>query len=152
MNSSPAMGNATASGSGSGSGSNTTSSTFETKIIDPTNSGSSSGNLNVDGKERKGGSNEDGDVEMGDAGSVEEGKELEGDKVALPWAFIDCEIDSLIELVGESKRQCETVRLKFIDADGDRILSLCLLDVSTHSRTTLSRLASPYAQQIAGTQ
>ena len=133
MNSSPAMGNATASGSGSGSGSNTSSSTFETKI-DPTNSGSSSGKSNDDGKERKGGSNEDGDVEMGDAGGVEEGKEVDGDKVALPWAFIDCEIDSLIELVGESKQRCETVRSSSVEADNNRIPSLCLLDVSTHPR------------------
>lgn len=109
MNSSPVIGNATASGSGSGSGSNTSSSTFETKI-DPTNSGSSSGNLNVDGKIGKGGSNEDRDVEMGDAGGMEEGKESDGDKVVLPWAFIDCEIDSLIELVGELNRCHKTDR------------------------------------------
>jgi hypothetical protein len=38
------------------------------------------------------------DVEMKDEEAVVE----EGSKVSLPWAFIDCEIDSLIELVGES--------------------------------------------------
>lgn len=42
----------------------------------------------------------DNDVEMKD----EEGAVEEGPKVSLPWAFIDCEIDSLIELVGESFR------------------------------------------------
>lgn len=40
---------------------------------------------------------QEGDVEMKD----EEGG-AEGPKVPLPWAFIDCDIDSLIELVGES--------------------------------------------------
>jgi hypothetical protein len=53
---------------------------------------------------------------------LEEGKELDGDKVALPWAFIDCEIDSLIELVGELKWRRETARLKSIEADNDCIL------------------------------
>jgi len=38
------------------------------------------------------------DVEMKDEAG-DEG--TEGSKVPLPWAFIDCEIDSLIELVGE---------------------------------------------------
>ena len=42
----------------------------------------------------------DNDVEMKD----EEEAVEEGPKVSLPWAFIDCEIDSLIELVGESFR------------------------------------------------
>lgn len=40
----------------------------------------------------------DNDVEMKDEAEAVE----EGPKVSLPWAFIDCEIDSLIELVGES--------------------------------------------------
>jgi hypothetical protein len=43
----------------------------------------------------------EGDIEMKDEAG-EEVEVEEGPKVSLPWAFIDCEIDSLIELVGES--------------------------------------------------